>query len=272
MNEDTALLLEDVSFTENLLKSKGYVIDNYPPHRESIDHPSSETTGDNQLYCNVMRPLQLDSFAFIVNNRFQTNYNFEEKVMASNGPTDPVQRKRLAEEAAKLTSLLSVSHPSIFIRFDTDRLDIVKVLIIGPPGTLYANGCFEFDVFFPPDFPASPMLVFFVTTGAAGSKVRFNYHLPSNGEVKLSVLNTNGNNKQHWSPRNSLLDVLVYIQSLMLNNEPFFDNPGNNQLRGTPLGREKSKDYNASIRRATIEWAMLEQIKKPSPCFEHVSC
>jgi len=180
-------------------------------------------------------------------------------------------QKQLAITSFTVTaSFLSVSHPSIFIRFDTDRLDIIKVLIIGPTGTLFANGCFEFDIFFPPDYPTSPMLVFFVTTGAAGSKVRFNYHLPSNGKVKLSVLNTNGDSKQ-WNPRISLLDVLVYIQSLMQNNEPFFDNPGSHQIKGTPLGREKSLDYNANVRRATIKWAMLEQIKKPSPCFEHVS-
>lgn len=29
----------------------------------------------------------------------------------------------------------------------------MKVLITGPADTPYANGCFELDVYFPPDYP-----------------------------------------------------------------------------------------------------------------------
>ena len=30
-----------------------------------------------------------------------------------------------------------------------NRMDVLKVLIVGPEGTPYQNGCFEFDVFLP---------------------------------------------------------------------------------------------------------------------------
>ncbi|XP_046689108.1 baculoviral IAP repeat-containing protein 6-like [Homalodisca vitripennis] len=54
---------------------------------------------------------------------------------------------------------------SVFVRCDADRLDIMKVLITGPAETPYANGCFELDVYFPPDYPNSPMLINLETTG-----------------------------------------------------------------------------------------------------------
>jgi baculoviral IAP repeat-containing protein 6 len=38
-------------------------------------------------------------------------------------------------------------------------------MIVGPTGTPYANGCFEFDVYFPADYPNVPMLISFETTG-----------------------------------------------------------------------------------------------------------
>lgn len=265
LNEETTRLLESVSFAENLFKTKGYVIKDFPLQQQPLDHPSLR----DHVYYNIMKDLQCDSFKFLENNRMTTKYHFEERALASTGPTDAMQRKRLAIEASSLMASLSESTPSIFIRFDTDRLDIIKVLIIGPTGTPYANGCFEFDVFFPSDYPTSPMQLFFVTTGFDGSKVRFNHHLLSSGEVKLSVLNTDGNRK-HWNRHVVLRDVLIHIQSLLRNKEPFFENSDNNAIQGTPIGRQKSKDYNALIRRATVRWAMLEQIKNPSPCFEHV--
>ena len=39
----------------------------------------------------------------------------------------------------------------------------------------YANGCFEFDIYFPADYPNTPMLVNLETTG--NRSVRFNPNL-----------------------------------------------------------------------------------------------
>ena len=57
----------------------------------------------------------------------------------------------------------------------------LKVLITGPSGTPYGNGCFEFDVYFPGDYPSSPMLVNLETTGQ--HSVRFNPNLYNDGKV-----------------------------------------------------------------------------------------
>ena len=57
----------------------------------------------------------------------------------------------------------------------------IQVMITGPSETPYANGCFDFDVFFPADYPRSPMLVNLMTTGHG--RVRFNPNLYNDGKV-----------------------------------------------------------------------------------------
>ena len=57
------------------------------------------------------------------------------------------------------------------------------MLITGPSDTPYANGCFEFDVFFPAEYPQGPMLVNLMTTGQG--TVRFNPNLYNDGKVGL---------------------------------------------------------------------------------------
>lgn len=61
-----------------------------------------------------------------------------------------------------------------------------QVLITGPADTPYANGCFEFDVYFPQDYPNSPPLVNLETTG--GHSVRFNPNLYNDGKVRWKVV------------------------------------------------------------------------------------
>ena len=64
--------------------------------------------------------------------------------------------------------------------------------------------------------------------------------------------------------------VLVSIQSLILVPEPYFNEPGYEQSRGTPYGDQKSLAYSSNISVATIQWAMINQIRNPTPCFKQV--
>jgi baculoviral IAP repeat-containing protein 6 len=52
----------------------------------------------------------------------------------------------------------------------------------GPSDTPYANGCFEFDVYFPLDYPSNPMHISFETTG--NHRIRFNPNLYNDGKVR----------------------------------------------------------------------------------------
>jgi baculoviral IAP repeat-containing protein 6 len=146
----------------------------------------------------------------------------------------------------------------------------VQVLITGPSDTPYANGCFLFDVFFPPEYPSVPMSINLCTTGHGS--VRFNPNLYNDGKVCLSVLNTwHGRPEEKWNPlTSSFLQVLVSIQSLILVAEPFFNEPGYEQYRGTPYGDLRSLSYNAVVCNATLQWAMIDIIKNPCPCFKEV--
>ncbi len=159
---------------------------------------------------------------------------------------------------------------SVFVRCDEERLDVMKVLITGPQDTPYSNGCFEFDVFFPSDYPDSPPLVNLQTTG--NQTVRFNPNLYHDGKVCLSILNTwHGRPEERWNAQtSSFLQVLVSIQSLILVSEPYFNEPGYERSRGTPAGTASSIEHDANIRQATVKWGMLELIKKPSTCFKDI--
>lgn len=106
---------------------------------------------------------------------------------------------------------LSLSH----VRRNVTRyIRLLKVLITGPAETPYANGCFEFDVYFPPDYPNSPMLINLETTGR--HTVRFNPNLYNDGKVCLSVLNTwHGRPEEKWNAHtSSFLQVSFRSQDL----------------------------------------------------------
>jgi len=93
------------------------------------------------------------------------------------------------------------------------------VLITGPAETPYANGCFEFDVYFPPDYPNSPMLINLETTGH--HTIRFNPNLYNDGKVCLSVLNTwHGRPEEKWNAQtSSFLQVcLLFVPVARMKN------------------------------------------------------
>eukprot|EP01139_Manchomonas_bermudensis_P011913 Amastigsp_a344630_31.p2 type:complete len:266 gc:universal Amastigsp_a344630_31:1-798(+) len=178
---------------------------------------------------------------------------------------------RLAQEAASISSSLPLStSSSVFVRIDESRMDVWRALIIGPEGTPYENGCFQFDVFFPQTYPKTPPLVNLETTGAGS--VRFNPNLYNCGKVCLSLLGTwEGDRSEMWNEQGStFLQVLVSIQSLILVPVPWANEPGQESSLGTPEGDRMSAEYNAHIKAETIRVAILGQLKNPAVGFEDV--
>ncbi|KAK3576772.1 hypothetical protein CHS0354_014586 [Potamilus streckersoni] len=235
---------------------------------------SSQKSLDDR-YLAIMKRLQFDTYQMVSDEgttiRFHVHHHYENNVKAAGDIKNPARIRRLAQEAVTLSTSLPLSvSSSVFVRCDEDRLDIMKVLITGPEDTPYANGCFEFDVYFPQDYPIAPPYINLETTG--NHTVRFNPNLYNDGKVCLSILNTwHGRPEEKWnSQTSSFLQVLVSIQSLILVSEPYFNEPGYERSRGTPSGTASSREYDANIRQATVKWAMLEQLRNPSPCFREV--
>ncbi len=169
----------------------------------------------------------------------------------------------------------------IFVRHGTSRMDIMKVLIVGPAGTPYEGGLFEFDLFCPATFPQTPPMMRLKTTGCG--RVRFNPNLYPDGTgmsppfplglrlptecthkltwtmlVCLSLIGTWGSG-QTWNPAHStLMQVLVSIQGMVFCEEPWYNEPGR-ELRRNKSASDKE---NATLQVATIEHAMLHWLKK----------
>uniref|UniRef100_A0A915CQA0 UBC core domain-containing protein n=1 Tax=Ditylenchus dipsaci TaxID=166011 RepID=A0A915CQA0_9BILA len=204
------------------------------------------------MYCSALKPLQFESVAFFEpdGNTLHLPYHYFSSLSAVGQTAGMAKRmRRLAQEVVSLSSSLPLSlSSSVFVRACEERLDAMKVLITGPEGTPYSNGCFEFDVYFPPDFPNSPMLINLETTG--NNSVRFNPNLYDDGKVCLSILNTwRGRPEERWNPEtSSFMQVIVSIQSLILVNDPYFNEPGYERWRNTPAGQQASREYDANIR------------------------
>ena len=88
----------------------------------------------------------------------------------------------------------------------------------------------------------------------------------------LSLLGTwNGAQNEQWNEKTStILQVLVSIQSLILVERPYFNEPGYESSMGTSHGEQASKEYSANIQLQCLKWAIVEQLKNPSPGFEDV--
>jgi len=226
-----------------------------------------------KIYCEVMKPLQFETISFYDSkgSTLIVPYHYSASLTSSGQTGNAKRTRRLAQEIVSLNSSLPLSlSSSVFVRASEERLDAMKVLIIGPADTPYANGCLEFDIYFPPTYPTTPMLVNLETTG--NRSVRFNPNLYDDGKVCLSILNTwRGRPEERWNPEtSSLLQVIVSIQSLILVNDPYFNEPGYERWRNTPAGQQASREYDANIRHQMVRWAMIEMLKHPPHAFADI--
>jgi ubiquitin-conjugating enzyme E2 Z len=133
-----------------------------------------------------------------------------------------------------------------------DDITTIHALVTGPFDTPYEGGLFHFLIRFPPNYPFAPPRVKFLTTG--GGSVRFNPNLYQNGKVCLSILGTWSG--PAWTAAQSLLSVLVSIQSLM-NEKPYHNEPGY-QLVHNPGDIEK---YNDIIIHETLRVAVCDALE-----------
>lgn len=111
----------------------------------------------------------------------------------------------------------------IFVRTWESRLDLLRVLIVGPFDTPYEFAPFVVDFHFGLRFPTfSPDAFFHSWTGGSG---RINPNLYEDGKICLSLLGTwdADERNEEWSSRNStVLQILVSLMGLVLVKEPYY--------------------------------------------------
>ncbi len=111
----------------------------------------------------------------------------------------------------------------IFVRTWESRLDLLRVLIVGPRNTPYELAPFVMDFQFTADFPKAPPDAFFHSwTGGIG---RINPNLYEDGKICLSLLGTwpGDERNESWSPTgSSMLQIIVSLMGLVLVKEPYY--------------------------------------------------
>lgn len=185
----------------------------------------------------------------------ETNYYYTKNISNDKGTVIRYQ-KRLMQEYTTLQKELPIfSNASIFARSDPANMSAFRFLITGPKDTPYEYGCFIFDGYIPSNYPYSPPLVNLLNTG----NERFNPNLYREGKVCLSLLNTwRGVASETWNSKTSTLyQVFLSIQSEILTDEPYFNEPGWERERGTSEGKLHNEECNLTIRLRTWRFAIL---------------
>ncbi|XP_047312709.1 probable ubiquitin-conjugating enzyme E2 24 [Impatiens glandulifera] len=187
-------------------------------------------------------------------------------VAAKKGLTSSVQMKRgWLKRVQTEWSMMEKDLPeTIFVRVYEERMDLLRVAIIGTPGTPYHDSLFFFDIFLPPEYPHEPPLVHYISSG-----LRLNPNLYETGKVCLSLLNTwMGSGNEVWNPeRSSLLQILISLQALVLNRKPYFNEAGYDKQMGTPEGEKNSASYNENAFLVSCK-SMFYLLRKPPKNFE----
>ncbi|RLN27645.1 putative ubiquitin-conjugating enzyme E2 23 [Panicum miliaceum] len=146
---------------------------------------------------------------------------------------------------------------TVYVRAYEDRMDLLRVVMVGASGTPYHDGLFFFDLQLPPS----------VNYRSFG--LRVNPNLYPSGTVCLSLLGTfGGQGDELWSPEaSSVLQVVVSIQGLVLNAQPYYNEAGYEAQVGTPEGRRNELPYSENTYLLNLQ-TMIHLLRRPPAGFE----
>ncbi|XP_026417597.1 putative ubiquitin-conjugating enzyme E2 38 [Papaver somniferum] len=197
---------------------------------------------------------------------FDTVVDFSDHHYQSESVTESTQASQKWVKAIQRDwRLLEKDLPdTIFVRAYEERMDLLRAVIVGAAGTPYHDGLFFFDVYFPSDYPDTPPLVNY-----HAHNLRLNPNLYNSGYVCLSLLNTwQGHTVERWTPgQSTMLQVLLSIQALVLNEKPYFNEPGYEFEAGTVRGEKLSQEYNEDTFILSCK-TMQYTLKNPPKHFE----
>jgi ubiquitin-protein ligase len=179
--------------------------------------------------------------------------------------------KRIQNEIKELyESKTILEQNGVYFYIDEDNMNYIYAMLIGPEGTPYQDGFYFFRFEYPETYPMQPPLAKYYTQGSIkrhGSStnfnVRFNPNLYVCGKVCLSMLNTWSG--PGWVPTNTISNVLIAIQALVLIENPLVNEPAYENVKGKVI-----EDYNKCIEFSNIKIAVLEMLnKRPLSIFDN---
>lgn len=170
--------------------------------------------------------------------------------------SDKQMLRAIGKECSSFSKSLPIHYSSsVLARVDSTNSRCIRVLITGPNGTPYDSGIHMFDVYLGDNFPKSNPQMHFENHGG----VRFNPNLYDSGKVCLSLLGTwRGEASENWNPKTSTLSQLfISVQSQILTDDPYYNEPGWENSYGTESGKTSSKKYNNYVRQFNMQHAMV---------------
>ncbi|XP_063896536.1 (E3-independent) E2 ubiquitin-conjugating enzyme-like [Helicoverpa armigera] len=157
--------------------------------------------------------------------------------------------------------------PGVWVRGYEDRIDLLSVMIAGPSKTPYEGGLFVFDVQLGGEYPRAPPLCHYHSYCTD----RLNPNLYEDGKVCVSLLGTwSGRGVEVWGKDSSLLQVIVSLQGLILNAEPYFNEAGYEKQKGTQQGKENSRMYNEMVLLKLVQSMTKMLMNPPEPFREEI--
>ena len=209
----------------------------------------------------IIIPTNLDEFQQIFNEYkfkyFDGEFNLFYYAKNSIVNLNSNQVSRIQKEFQILKKSISLTKDaSIFFCIQKNNVNKIRFIISGPKGTPYEYGLLIFDMTMGPEFPSKAPVVNFSNNGGK----RFNPNLYDSGKVCLSLLGTWGGDKgETWNINTSSLNqLLISIQSQILVDEPYYNEPGYEKSIGTEHGNKSSIEYNYNIRQYTLDHTMCD--------------
>ncbi|KAK3721890.1 hypothetical protein LTR37_002706 [Vermiconidia calcicola] len=163
--------------------------------------------------------------------------------------TENATRMKRTQKEHKILRSGNSLPQGVYVRTWESRLDLLRVLFIGPAETPYAGAPFVIDFYLPSTFPTEPPQAFFhswTSESGLGGVGRVNPNLYEDGKICLSLLGTwEGSKGEGWNAsRSTLLQVIVSLLGLVLVREPYFNEAGYEPLAGLESSKRPSALYN----------------------------
>lgn len=237
-------------------------INNMTEHVHNLDHEQKDNRAIDRKDEYVK---EMTKYKWITYDLINSGYKYKTDTVSYGGSSMRGCMKRLIAETPSLADSLSIEWDAMVL-FCTDKknLNCMRFLVTGPKDTPYENGILIFDASMTPNYPTEAPLFHLMNTGG----YRLNPNLYADGKVCLSLLGTyigpKPDESEKWIPQiSTLYQVIISIQSQILVEKPYFNEPGYFSSMGTPTGEMRSNDSNEMIRMAVMQSTMLDLLENP---------